>query len=81
MTIDQFALLPMGEQIEMLNNSISIGLRYEGEHLVFLFSHKDFFIEMSLHAAADDHVVKIRPFKVIRLLQPYVEDINLSSLL
>jgi hypothetical protein len=80
MTIYEFIELDMYEKAEIAWNGTFIADRIEKEDNILLFSLEDFFVEV-YYNVKDDEIITIRPFKSSRLLEPYSDGIDISSLL
>jgi len=80
MSIYEFIELDIHEKAEIAWNATFIADRIEKEDNILLFSLEDFFVEL-FYNVKDNEIITVRPFKSSRLLEPYSEEVDISSLL
>ncbi len=80
LTAEQFNTLETGEQIKLaLTNDTLIGHRGEGPRSMHLYVVHDFYVEV-VFATRRKTVLAIRASKEDDILEPYLEQIDLSEL-
>ena len=81
MTLFQFKQLRLSEQAQCTwDNGVLIGFREEGEHHMVLYRIENFYSEIYYHTQ-ENKIVRIKSFITDGPLQPYLDKIDLSSLL
>jgi len=81
MHFNEFLQLNETEQVELLwYNGEQIGRRKEDDYLILLYQVEGFYVEVFYHKA-DYVIVKYNPFTKSELLEPYLNEIDISSLL
>ncbi|MGV3657410.1 MAG: hypothetical protein ACO1NX_05630 [Chitinophagaceae bacterium] len=80
MTIQQYKALKPDEQTSFLCKAgVSIAERKVGPYLIVLFQVEGFYVEV-FYNAANYQMVKLVSFYNTTLLEPYLSDININSL-
>lgn len=81
MTLEEFSSKPGYEQIEIVNEKgVLIGEREHPGHNIKLYRLDDFYAEVFFRKC-DDTIWKVGGFDHPILLQPYLDQIDLSGLL
>jgi hypothetical protein len=80
MKIYEFIQLDIHQKAEIAWNATFIANRTDKEDNILLFSLGDFFVEL-YYNARDNEIITIRPFKNSKLLEPYSEGVDISSLM
>ena len=80
MTLNEFTILDEMEQRNAILDGVHIGERTDDKHWVLLYQLGDFYVEVFYHKA-DYVIVKYNPFTKSELLEPYLNEIDISSLL
>lgn len=71
MTLYEFHMLSMNEQATHLWQQQPLDERLEGDHAIFLYSCVDFYAEV-FYDRILNRIVKIRAFRALHLLTPYL---------
>lgn len=79
MTFSDFNLLSEDAQWLALNEATQLAVREEGEHTIYLFQLRDFYVEVFCHRS-DYSQGHCRSFTDIGLLEPYLEKISIEVL-
>ena len=80
MTLYDYKLLDEIEQAEVLwERGVHLGERTDGEHGIVLYQIEGFYVEVFYH---EEHntIKRIRSFKSVDQLRPYLDVININNL-
>ncbi len=79
MTLYQFIALNEYEQAESVWQSQFIADRRDGDLTVLLYCLGEFFVEVN-YSPSLNKIMNIKPFKAMRLLEPYWQNISLVEI-
>jgi hypothetical protein len=79
MTLYEFKTLSDFEQAEAVWNGTFIAHREDGFFRVLLYQIDSFYVEVYYHKTANV-ILRFRSFTTTRLLEPYLEKINISDI-
>lgn len=80
MTVYEFLAFDEMEQAEAVWSGTLLATRTEGKHQVLLYAIDSFYVEVFYHPEYNV-IRKLRPFRETSLLEPYLDQIDLNSLL
>ena len=79
MTLYQFIALNEYEQAESVWQSQFVADRQDGDLTIFLYCLGEFFVEVTFNGKSNK-ITGIKPFKTMRLLEPYWEGVSLEDI-
>lgn len=79
MTLYQFKALSDFEQAEAVWKGTLLGRREDGFYRVLLYQIDSFYVEVYYHKTANV-ILRFSPFSTTELLEPYLQQINLSDI-
>lgn len=79
MTLYQFKSLSDFEQAEAVWNGTLLAHREDGFFRILLYQVDSFYVEVYYHKAANV-LSSFRPFTTTKLLEPYLQDINIEDI-
>lgn len=80
MTLYDFRLLEENEQWNAIWGGVHIGERTDDKHWILLYHLGDFYVEV-FYDKQKTVIVKFNPFKSTERLHPYLNQIDITSLL
>jgi hypothetical protein len=81
MTIYQYKVLQEKEQAEVLwEMGVHLGERFDGEHKILLYQIEGFYVEVFYHQE-QNKLVRLRSFRNVDQLRPYLERMDITQLL
>jgi hypothetical protein len=81
MTINQFNRLNFTEQTcAVWDSGNFIEVRSVDSTDYVLFQLEDFFVEIE-YDSRTDNILSLKPFKTVRLLEPYLQSVDLSEII
>jgi hypothetical protein len=80
MTLYDFIALSDNDQADITWNGVYLGARIDNESQVILYSLYNFYVEV-YYSPALNEIQRLRPFRNISQVQPYIDGISLSELI
>lgn len=80
MNFELFKLLELSAQAQVIcENGALLAERTEDNYLIILYQVDSFYVEVYYHQH-NDEIVKFRSFHSVKFLEPYLQNINVRSL-
>ena len=75
MTLYEYILMDDDKQKRVLWDGVYLSVRFEGDNTVQLYSLGSFYVEV-YYSPGKNKILKVRPFKSTKPLEPYLNQIN-----
>lgn len=79
MKLNDFFKLPIHEQVETASKGNLIGEREVRPYLIFLFNVGNFYAEV-FYDEVNNKITRVKPFKTVKVLEPYLEQVDIERL-
>ncbi|MBC8054634.1 MAG: hypothetical protein H7Y13_16365 [Sphingobacteriaceae bacterium] len=79
MKLNDFFKLSVDEQVETVSKGDFLGEREAKPYLIFLFNIENFYAEI-FYDELKNKITRVKPFKAVRILEPYLEKVNIEKL-
>jgi hypothetical protein len=80
MKLNDFFKLSVDEQVETASKGDFLGEREAKPYLIFLFNIGNFYAEV-FYDEIRNKITRVKPFKAVRPLEPYLEKVDIEQLL
>ncbi len=79
MKLNDFFKLSIDEQVETAAKGDFLGEREARPYLIFLFNVGNFYTEV-FYDEIKNKIIRVKPFKAVRVLEPYLDQVNIEQL-
>jgi hypothetical protein len=79
MKVNDFFKLSIDQQVETASQGNYLGEREAKPYLIFLFNIGNFYAEV-FYDQLKNKITRVKPFKAIRTLEPYLEKVTIEQL-
>lgn len=79
MKLNEFFKLSIDEQVETVSKGDFLGEREAKPYLIFLFNIGNFYAEV-FYDEIKNKITRVKPFKAVRSLEPYLDSLKLEQL-
>jgi hypothetical protein len=79
MKLNDFFKLSLDKQVETASKGDFLGERESKPYLIFLFNVGNFYAEV-FYDELRNKIVRVKPFKAIRVLEPYLDQLDIEQL-
>lgn len=80
MKLNDFFRLSIDEQVETVSQGDFLGEREAKPYVIFLFNIDNFYAEV-FYDEIKHKITRVKPFKTIRILEPYLENVDIDKML
>lgn len=80
MKLNDFFRLSIDEQVETVSQGDFLGEREAKPYVIFLFNIDNFYAEV-FYDEIKNKITRVKPFKTVRILEPYLESVDIEKLL
>lgn len=77
-TLNNFFKLNLNEQVETASRGDFLGEREAKPYVIFLFNIGNFYAEI-YYDENRNKITRVKPFKTVRILEPYLEQLVLEQ--
>lgn len=79
MKLNDFFKLNITEQVETASKGNFLGEREARPYVIFLFNIGNFYAEV-FYDEVNHKITRVKPFKAVRILEPYLEQVTIDQL-
>jgi hypothetical protein len=79
MKLNDFFKLSIDEQVETASKGDFLGEREAKPYLIFLFNVGNFYAEV-FYDELKNKIIRVKPFKAVRILEPYLDQVDIEQL-